>query len=547
MKNKNEKWKILIVDDEKDQQDALDSWISDFIIEGKELDISFASSGKDAIKVLQEDNPEHPEIAMIFLDVVMEKDEAGFEVARYLKETLNNKITQVVIRTAQAGKTLSSVHDIIKNHDIDDFLEKGDDSQDRLFSVIYGRIRQYIALCKLNYITHEKDIILDVLVGDMIEQVTNKSHDNNSFSILIDNILDKFSKSLRTEKTVLSQNEIDEIIIKYGDRSNILLSVLYNISKDSDKSWISKMQNQLSKGDIKWAGEEIELYYLYLALTGENPLSLNNYSIGFINSVETSWSHFSAHFSGYLPKERINWHQGQLDLICCIFNLTYSKSGSFFIEGFEGKMNRAIGNHFTIDGKVVNSNSVKAQKSNNSELLIEKHTKEGIVYLKEPRWIGDNPNANIISDIISNCMGIYLKAKTPEKLTSLHAYLSGQNNEEREFKTIFTSCKFETFYEIFTAKKTDEKVVWNASLESLIYFIFTLRYEQEDNFFTNDFDLLTLDKVVYAFFSLGDNHSFSLKEIESYRKRAVSGSEERPEWNKDNEILNDLREIIELF
>jgi CheY-like chemotaxis protein len=544
---KNSKWKILIVDDERDQQEALYSWINDFIIEGKELDIIFASSGTEAIKILQDDNPEYPEIAMLFLDVVMEKDEAGFEVAKYLKESLKNTITQVVIRTAQAGKKLSTIQDIIRNHDIDDFIEKGDDSQDRLFSVIYGRIRQYISLCSLNDAINEKNVILDTLVVDMIKPEIDIRHKEKSLFILIENLLKKFAASLGKESVELTKEETEELILNYGDNSNALLSVLFNIIKDSDKSWIAKMQNQLSKGDIKWAGEEIELYYLYLALSGENHLFDQNYNICFIKPEETNWALFSAHFNGRSPKIKINWYESQLDLICFIFKLNYHAVNHYLQDNFEKTINRAIGKHFTIEGREVNPNTVKAQKSNNSELLIEKHTNEGKIFVKDPKWIGDNVNASIISDIITNCLGIYLKVKTPDKLMSLYAYLTGQKIEEREYKTIFISCKFDIFRDIFIAKKTDDKIVWESTLESLIYFIFTLRYEQEDNFFTTEFDLLTLDKIVYAFFCPSDSSSFSLNEIKSNRRKVVSGSEERPEWIKDNEILDDLREIIELF
>jgi CheY-like chemotaxis protein len=394
---KNSKWKILIVDDERDQQEALDSWINDFIIEGKELDIIFASSGAEAIKILQDDNPEYPEIAMLFLDVVMEKDEAGFEVAKYLKESLKNTFTQVVIRTAQAGKKLSTIQDIIRNHDIDDFIEKGDDSQDRLFSVIYGRIRQYITLCSLNDAINAKNVILDTLVADMIKPEIDNSQKEKSLNILIDNLNKKFSTSLGKEKIELTKEEKEELIFNYGDKSNALLSVLYNIIRDSDKSWIARMQNHLSKGDIKWAGEEIELHYLYLALTGGTRLFDNNYSISFIKPEETNWALFSAHFNGRSPKIKINWYESQLDLICFIFKLNYHAVNHYLQDNFEKTINRAIGKHFTIEGREVNPNTVKAQKSNNSELLIEKHTNEGKIFVKDPKWIGDNVNASIIS------------------------------------------------------------------------------------------------------------------------------------------------------
>src|SRR5687767_3846833 len=45
-----------------------------------------------------------PPIALAIVDVVMETDAAGLELCEYIRSKQNNQITQLVVRTGQAGR-----------------------------------------------------------------------------------------------------------------------------------------------------------------------------------------------------------------------------------------------------------------------------------------------------------------------------------------------------------------------------------------------------------------------------------------------------------
>ncbi len=92
-------WNVLVVDDEPDVHSvtklALDSWTYG----GRPLKLTHASSGREAIDMLRD----RGDYAVILLDVVMESELAGLDVAEYLRKRLNNNRTQIILRTGHPG------------------------------------------------------------------------------------------------------------------------------------------------------------------------------------------------------------------------------------------------------------------------------------------------------------------------------------------------------------------------------------------------------------------------------------------------------------
>ena len=132
-----ETWKVLIVDDEKEVHNITKSVLKDFVFEHKKLDFLSAYNGKEAIEILQK----HTDIAVVFLDVVMETDDAGLIVAQKIREELNNTKIRIILRTGQPG--LAPEKDVILNYDINDYKEKTELSSIKLFSSLVSAIRSY--------------------------------------------------------------------------------------------------------------------------------------------------------------------------------------------------------------------------------------------------------------------------------------------------------------------------------------------------------------------------------------------------------------------
>lgn len=130
-------WHILSVDDEPSIHQITKLVLAGFTFENKKIKLSTASSAQEAIDYLKH----HSDVALVLLDIVMERDDAGFDVANYLRSNENNHTTRIIIRTGQPGNLPE--HEILKQFDVDGFTEKTELSTEKLHAIIYSSLRAY--------------------------------------------------------------------------------------------------------------------------------------------------------------------------------------------------------------------------------------------------------------------------------------------------------------------------------------------------------------------------------------------------------------------
>jgi len=130
-------WKVVIADDENGIHDITKLALEDFSFEGRKLEFLSAFSGQDTKAILQENN----DAAVILLDVVMETENIGLEVARYIREELNNHFIRIVLRTGQPGK--APAREVITGYDINDYKEKSRLDSKELFTTITSSLRAF--------------------------------------------------------------------------------------------------------------------------------------------------------------------------------------------------------------------------------------------------------------------------------------------------------------------------------------------------------------------------------------------------------------------
>lgn len=133
----NGSWKVLIVDDEPEVHAVTKLALSDFSFQGKNLEFFSAYSGAEAKKLIAD----HHDAAIILLDVVMESDDAGLIVARYIREELHNHYVRIILRTGQPGQ--APERQVIVNYDINDYKSKTELTAQKLFTVIMSSLRSY--------------------------------------------------------------------------------------------------------------------------------------------------------------------------------------------------------------------------------------------------------------------------------------------------------------------------------------------------------------------------------------------------------------------
>lgn len=136
-------WHVLVVDDEPAVHEVTKMVMADFEMDGRPLHFTHCYSATEARAVLAQPN----DIALILLDVVMETDVAGLDLARHIREDLHNVNVRIVLRTGQPGQ--APEEQVIRDYDINDYKEKTDLTRRKLITVFYAGLRAYRDLMRI--------------------------------------------------------------------------------------------------------------------------------------------------------------------------------------------------------------------------------------------------------------------------------------------------------------------------------------------------------------------------------------------------------------
>ncbi|MFM9263989.1 adenylate/guanylate cyclase domain-containing protein [Tychonema sp. BBK16] len=193
-------WKVLIVDDEIEIHTITKLALKDFIFENKSIIFFSAYSGKEAKEIIKNND----DIALILLDVVMETEEAGLEVVKYIRDILDNKIVRIILRTGQPGQVPEDV--VIVSYDINDYKTKTELTNKKLFTTVVTALRSFsslnqiesnkseiekIAAASARFVPREflkflkRESIVDARLGDAVQaEMTIMFADIRSFTSL---------------------------------------------------------------------------------------------------------------------------------------------------------------------------------------------------------------------------------------------------------------------------------------------------------------------------------------------------------------------------
>jgi len=270
-------WKVAIVDDDEEIHKVTKLSLSNFKFEGRNIEFVSLYSGAEAKAYFKEIN----DVALVLLDVVMESDDAGLQVANYLRNELNNTYTRIVLRTGQPGK--APEQSIFENYDIDGYKEKTDLNINALKQVLYIALRSYRDLVKIQQYQqgletiissisnlNQLENILDLAKGILsqlksifngertqflvagTQGYTENSNDtkwniiiDHNDAIFIENVessqysskFDEFSKKILTEKQHVFENEMYGYYYcsKRGTQSAFVLESIEKLSPTAEK------------------------------------------------------------------------------------------------------------------------------------------------------------------------------------------------------------------------------------------------------------------------------------------------------------------------
>ncbi|HJV25835.1 MAG TPA: ATP-binding protein [Aromatoleum sp.] len=132
-----------MVDDEPAIHAVLRLALQNIVIDGRGLQLLEARSGDEAKARLDE----HPDIALVLLDVVMETEHAGLDLVRHIREELSNRWMQIVLVTGQPG--YAPQREVITNFQIDGYRLKSELTADKIFVSVYAALRTHQAMLDL--------------------------------------------------------------------------------------------------------------------------------------------------------------------------------------------------------------------------------------------------------------------------------------------------------------------------------------------------------------------------------------------------------------
>lgn len=165
-RNQRKPWRVVIVDDDEEVHKVTKLAMKTFEFQGRALEFISAYSGEEAKRLIATEQ----DIAVILLDVVMETDDAGLRLVNYIRSTLANKTSRIVLRTGQAG--LAPESEVIRDYDIDGYKSKTEITKDSLNHLFYVALRSYRDICRINnYKNGLRALINTVLKIDRFEDI----------------------------------------------------------------------------------------------------------------------------------------------------------------------------------------------------------------------------------------------------------------------------------------------------------------------------------------------------------------------------------------
>lgn len=216
-----ENWKVLIVDDEEDIHLITKLALKRFQFDGKGVTFLSAYTAEQAKRILKENN----DIALIFLDVVMESDDAGLLLTQWIRETLGNQMIRIILRTGQPGQ--APEEKVIKSYDINDYKQKTELDRTKLFTAVFSALRAYRDLQ-----TIEKSRKSEAKYRKGLEQVIRSTS-----ALLETKTLKQFFNGLLTQVISLVRLEDESLFVLVDGAGTICSENRYKIiaRSNSDK------------------------------------------------------------------------------------------------------------------------------------------------------------------------------------------------------------------------------------------------------------------------------------------------------------------------
>ncbi len=161
-------WKVLVADDDEEIHKVTRLALTGFTHYGKSVALLHARSGAEAVTRMRE----HPDTALVLMDVVMETEHAGLDAVLTIRHQLKNNLTRIVVRTGQPGQAPEEL--VVKHYDISDYREKTEITARRLHTIVHHGLSQYRELADL----HDHKHSLEQVIGASTELQAQRNEED---------------------------------------------------------------------------------------------------------------------------------------------------------------------------------------------------------------------------------------------------------------------------------------------------------------------------------------------------------------------------------
>jgi len=134
---KAEPWIIGIIDDEPGMHEVTKLALSRVEILGRPLAFVSAYDATEGYNIIRD----NPNMALVFLDVVMETEDAGLKLVKRIRQELKNKFVQIILRTGQPG--FAPEEKVIIDYEINAYKTKSELTRAKLFTALATGIRSF--------------------------------------------------------------------------------------------------------------------------------------------------------------------------------------------------------------------------------------------------------------------------------------------------------------------------------------------------------------------------------------------------------------------
>ena len=148
-------WKVAVIDDDPAVHEGTRFALYDYSLNGAGLALLSAHSAEEGRKLLRD----HPDVAVVLLDVVMETDSAGLDLVGFIRQELKNETVRIILRTGQPGQ--APERRVIVDFDINDYKAKTELTADKLFTTLTAALRGYQQLQRMEETRRGLEIIID--------------------------------------------------------------------------------------------------------------------------------------------------------------------------------------------------------------------------------------------------------------------------------------------------------------------------------------------------------------------------------------------------